>query len=145
MNYRLLLLLAIPGLLIALSRIFWISSSDESLYWIGLFIATPFAIARYCREKFFYHGFILGIAYSLLVLAFQLYFYDDFIILHAQDATVVKETEEFSEPFMADSPKVNLLIMIPLFGILKGLLLGFCSHIASFIIPNNDEIPETQA
>lgn len=144
MNIKVISALSILGIVLSVARIFWVSSSDETLYWIGIYVVAPFVIARFCQEKFFINGFVLAVLYSFFILIFQLYFYDEYVLRHASESVNSLQTEESYEGFLSDSPKMNMIISIPFYGILKGVLLGFCAHIASFIVDRKEDVPEVQ-
>ncbi|MBM2839935.1 MAG: hypothetical protein HW412_463 [Bacteroidetes bacterium] len=128
MNWKLIFQLSLLGLAMAIATVSWIPSNIEPFFWLVIFIICSYLIATKCEAKHFLHGFMVSIFNSIWITAIHVIFFDTYMANHPEMAQM-----NTSMP-MADSPRLMMVIMGPVFGAAFGLILGLFAFIASKII-----------
>jgi hypothetical protein len=125
MNYKLIFKLSLFGLAMAISTVYWISSSIEPAFWLVIFIISAYLIAKNCNQKYFLHGFLTSLVNCVWITAAHCILYTPYILNHPDEAGMMAHTP------MNINPRIMMLILGPLIGILSGLILGLFSFLAS--------------
>lgn len=123
MNTKLILALSLFGLGMAVGTVYFIPSNVEPFLWLAIFLVCAFLIAKQAPGKFFLHGFYVCLLNCVWITAAHILLYDTYIAGHPAEAAQ-----------MADSPlppRLMMLIVGPIIGVLSGLVLGFFSWLAS--------------
>lgn len=128
MNWSLIFKLSIFGLVMAFATVYFIPSGIEPLCWLAIFIICAYLIAKNCSSKYFLHGLFVSIVNSVWITAAHILLFDQYISNHAQEAAMM------SQMSIPGSPKLVMLMMGPLIGIMSGLILGLFAFIASKIV-----------
>jgi amino acid permease len=128
MNYRLIFRLSLFGLAMAIATVFWISSNVEPFFWLVIFSICAYTIALKSSRRYFLTGFWVSIANCIWITAAHLIFFQTYITNHPQEADMLSKMPA------PDSPRVMMLLMGPVIGILSGLVLGLFAYIASRIL-----------
>jgi uncharacterized membrane protein len=128
MNKRLIFQLSLFGLVMSIATVYWISSNIEPIFWLIIFIACAYYIAKKCSEKYFLHGFLVSLANSVWITTVHILLYDTYIANHPQEAAMMSSLP------MPSHPRLMMLITGPIFGVISGFVLGLFSFIASKII-----------
>jgi uncharacterized membrane protein len=112
----------------SIATVYWISSNIEPIFWLIIFIACAYYIAKKCSEKYFLHGFLVSLANSVWITTVHILLYDTYIANHPQEAAMMSSLP------MPSHPRLMMLITGPIFGVISGFVLGLFSFIASKII-----------
>lgn len=128
MNYRLIFRLSLFGLAMAIATVFWIPTKIEPLFWLVIFSICAYSIALKSSGKYFLTGFWVSIANCIWITAFHLIFFQTYIANHPQEADMLTKMP------VHDFPRLMMLLMGPVVGILSGLVLGLFAFIGSRIL-----------
>jgi uncharacterized membrane protein len=121
MNWKLIFQLSLFGLAMALATIAFIPEKFEFVFWIFIFIVCAYLIAKNCTGNYFLHGFLVSLVNSVWITAAHLIFRQSYLANHPQMAQMS------ASMFLAHHPRLQMLIMGPIFGAAFGLILGlFC-------------------
>jgi len=122
MNWKLIFQLSVFGLIMAFGTIALIPEKFEWIYWLVVFIFCAFVIAKRCTGKYFLHGFLLSLVNCVWVTLAHLLFYKTYTIHHADMA---------GPGALATHPRLWILIVGPISGVLSGLIQGLFAFILS--------------
>jgi hypothetical protein len=128
MNWKLISYLSLYGLVMAFATVFWVPTRIEPIFWLIIFIACAWLIAKKCDEHFFWHGFLVSLANSVWITCIHFSLFDAYMQNHPEMAQM-----NASLPAIL-SPRVWMLVMGPFYGAAFGLILGFFSWIASKLV-----------
>ena len=128
MNLKLIAQLSLFGLVMAIATVFWIPSTVEPVFWLASFIYFSYLIAKKVDEKYFLHGFLLGLANCVWITSGHILLYTSYAANH------VEEMKMMSGSPIADHPRINMLITGPIIGIASGIVIGLFVIIASKIL-----------
>jgi uncharacterized membrane protein len=128
MNTKLILQLSLFGLVMAVGTVYFIPSGIEPFLWLAIFLVCAYIIAKQCTSKYFLHGFMVSLANCVWVTSAHVLLYHSYIANHAKEAAMMATGP------MANHPRLMMLIMGPIVGVISGLVLGLFSWIASKII-----------
>jgi hypothetical protein len=123
MNWTLVLLLSLFGLVMAFATVFVIPSNVEPLFWLVIFIVCAYLIARRAPGRFFLHGLMVGIVNSLWITSAHVALFDTYVANHPQEARMLTK--------MPLAPKLMMTVTGPIVGVISGVILGLFALIAS--------------
>ncbi|SRR5260221_8485135 len=127
---RLILKLSLFGFGMAFATVWVIPSNIEPLFWLAVFAACAFLIARFAPGRYFLHGFLVSLVNSVGVTSAHVLFVGAYLAHHPQEAEMLKTMP------MPDSPRLMMMMTGPLVGIVSGLVLGGLSFLAAkFVKP----------
>jgi hypothetical protein len=129
MNWKLIFQLSVFGLIMAFATVFLIPERFEFVFWIAIFIFSAYIIAQRVRGKYFLHGFLLSLVNCVWITGAHIIFYSTYIANHPNMTKWAVQ-----HPFLPEHPRLAMLIMGPVVGIICGLILGLFSFIASLIV-----------
>jgi hypothetical protein len=127
-NWKLILQLSLFGLAMGLGTVFLIPSTIEPFCWLAIFCICAFLIAKDRRDRHFLHGLFLGIANSVWVTASHVLLFNQYVANHAQEMAMMR-----SMP-LPDSPRLMMLLMGPLIGVISGIVLGLFARVAGKLV-----------
>lgn len=125
MNWKVVLQASMFGLAMGLATVFLIPSRIEPLFWLLVFVVTAYLIARRCSGRYFVHGVLVGLANSVWVTASHVLLFDRYIANHPEEAAMMS-----SMP-MPDSPRLMMLLVGPIIGLISGAIIGLLAVIAA--------------
>ncbi len=128
MNWKLIFQLSVFGLIMAFATIFLIPQMVEPAFWLAIFVFCAYVIVQRVRSRYFLHGFFVSLVNSVWITAAHVLFYKTYAQHHPD---MVKMSEGMP---VSTHPRLLMLIMGPLFGIVLGLVLGFFCFIASILV-----------
>jgi hypothetical protein len=128
LNIKLVLLLSLFGLAMALGTVFVIPSNIEPVFWLAIFVVCAGLIAQRCSGKYFLHGLLVGLANCVWVTSFHILFFDSYLARHPQEAAMMKTMP------LPDSPRLMMLMMGPVVGVVSGIVLGLFALVAAKIL-----------
>jgi len=126
MNWRLIFLLSLFGLFMGIATVYFIPSSVEPFCWLIIFLLCAYLIAKNAPGKYFLHGFCLGLANCVWIIAAHILLFDSYASSHTAEIAMMHNM-----PYM---PKVMMLITGPFVGIASGLIIGLFSFIAGKLV-----------
>ncbi len=127
MNTRLIFLLSLFGLAMAFATVYWIPSTIEPVFWLLIFLVCAFAIAKQAPGQYFLHGFLVSIVNCIWITAAHIALADTYLPRHPQEVAMMAKMPSLS-------PRVMMLIIGPVIGIISGLVLGLFSLVASKLL-----------
>lgn len=128
MNWKLIIGLSLFGLAMAVATVFVIPSKIEPAFWLVIFIACAYLIAKNAPGKFFLHGFVLSLTNCVWITSAHILWFNTYIVNHPQEAAMSAQMP------MPAHPRLMMLIMGPVIGLISGLVLGLFAFIASKIV-----------
>ena len=138
MNWKLIFQLSMFGLAMGIATVFVIPSMIEPAFWLVIFLACAYLIARNCSSLRFLHGLLLGLVNSVWITGAHVLLFDSYIARHAQEEAMMK-----SMP-MPGSPRLMMLLTGPIVGLISGVVLGLFALIAGKLVKSSAE-PSGQA
>jgi hypothetical protein len=126
MNWKLIFQLSLFGLVMAFATVFWIPTSIEPAFWLIIFIVCAYLIAKRSPGKLFLHGLLVSLVNCVWITTVHVLFYDAYVANHPEMATM--------NAMMPDHPRLMMVLMGPVFGVLSGLVLGLFSFVAGKIL-----------
>lgn len=123
-NWRLVFGLSLFGLAMAITTIAVIPSQMEPVFWLVIFLFCANVIGRRAREHSFIHGLLVGIANSVWVTAAHVTFFHQYLAHHAREAAMMS-----SMP-MPDRPRLMMLLIGPMVGIISGVIIGLLALVS---------------
>jgi hypothetical protein len=130
MNWKLIFQLSLFGLAMGISTVYWIPSNIEPFFWLAIFIICAYLIARNCTGKYFLHGLFVSLVNCVWITGAHVILFRTYANNHP------KELEQMSNMFHSNHPRVMMLIIGPVIGLISGLVLGLFAFIASRIWKN---------
>ena len=125
MNWKLILQLSLFGLAMGIATVFVIPSNIEPFCWLAIFTVCAYIIATSVASRFFLHGVLVSIVNSVWITSAHVLLFDQYIANHPQEAAMMS-----SMP-MPDAPRLMMIVMGPVIGVVSGLVLGLFAFIAS--------------
>jgi len=129
MNWKIIFQLSVFGLIMAGATISLIPEKVEPIFWLFIFAFSAYIIAKAVGRRHFLHGFCVSLVNCIWITAAHMLFYSTYIANHPSVAKMSAE-----HPMLPTHPRLEMLIMGPIFGIIFGLILGLFCFIASFIV-----------
>jgi hypothetical protein len=129
MNWKLIFQLSVFGLIMAFATVFLIPETFEPFFWVAIFIFSAYVIVQRVRSKYFWHGFFVSLVNCVWITAAHIIFYSTYIASHPN---MVKMSQ--NHPFLPTHPRLAMLIMGPVVGIVCGLILGLLAFIGSLMV-----------
>jgi hypothetical protein len=127
MNGKLILSLSLFGLMMGVATVFVIPPNIEPFAWLAIFIFCALVIARREPSRPFVHGLLTSLVNSVWITAAHLALFDRYIAGHAREASMVA-----SAPF---APRIMMLMVGPVIGLVSGLVLGLFALAARKVVP----------
>src|SRR5262245_56119171 len=123
LNWKLIIRLSAFGLAMAIGTVWWIPSSIEPLLWLGIFVYCAYMVTQQAPGKYFLHGFLISLANCVWVTSAHVIFFSAYAANHPKEIEM--------NTMMPTHPRLMMLIMGPLIGIVSGLVLGLFCFIAA--------------
>jgi hypothetical protein len=128
LDFKLIVLLSLPGLFMAFATVFFIPSKIEPAFWLPIFIFCAVVIARAGVPKPFLHGFLVSLVNCVWITTAHILLVDTYLANHAEEAAMLKTMPS------PDSPRLMMAMTGPVVGIASGLVLGLFSFIAAKLV-----------
>jgi len=128
MNWKLIFSLSLFGLAMAIATVFVVPSKIEPAFWLLIFITCAYFIAKNAPGKYFGHGFVLSLANCVWITSAHVLLYTTYIANHPDEAAISAKMP------MPEHPRMMMLVMGPIIGIISGVVQGLFAFIASKIV-----------
>jgi hypothetical protein len=128
MNWKLIVQLSLFGLAMGLATVYFIPSTVEPFFWLGIFAVCAYVIATRCRGRYFLHGLMVSIVNSVWITTSHILLFDRYIASHAREAEMMK-----SMP-LPNSPRLMMACTGPVIGVVSGIVLGLFAVVASKLV-----------
>jgi uncharacterized membrane protein len=124
MNKSLIFRVSLLGLLMAVLTLF-ISARIERVLWLLIMILSAYFIAKNAPGRYFLHGFLTSLVNSVWVTGIHILFFNTYFQSHSEQFAAMSSTP------LSEHPRVMMLVVGPIIGIVSGLVLGLFSFIIS--------------
>jgi purine-cytosine permease-like protein len=128
LNFKLILQLSLFGLAMGVATVFVIPSNVEPVFWLIIFGVCAVVIARRCSSQHFLHGFMVSLANCVWITTTHIALCETYLERHPQEAAMMKNMP------LPDSPRLMMLMMGPVIGVVSGLVLGLFALIAGKLV-----------
>ena len=128
MNWKLILQLSMFGLAMGIATVYVIPSKIEPAFWLVIFLYCAYVIAKCAGGKNFLHGLLLGLANSVWITAAHFLLFDRYVASHAAEAAAMQNS------VMPFSPRVMMVVVGPVVGLLSGVILGLFALVAGKLV-----------
>lgn len=119
MNWKLILMLSLFGLLMGVASLFGWTRGIEPLLWFVIFILYAWWIAKNCTRLHFLHGFMASVVNGIWMGILQSVFY----------STYINHNPEILERFKTLPPGVNPRILMLVIGLIAGIIFGLVAGV----------------
>ena len=120
MNWKLVLVLALSGVLTGALTLFYIPARFEAIITTPLFIAMAYLIGRYAQVAYFLHGALLGVVHTFIVTAIHIFWVGVYFEHHTKEAAQFAKMSAES-----GATVVQAMMLMGLFSsVIAGLVLG---------------------
>jgi len=127
MNWKLVLQLSLFGLAMGIATVFAIPSNIEPLFWLAIFVVCASIISKQCRKLYFLHGLMVSMVNSVWVTSAHVLMFSFYRTGRTSEMTMMAGLP------MGDSPRLLMILMFPVVGIVSGLVLGLFSYAAHLL------------
>lgn len=137
MNWTLVVILSIPGLMMGLLSVMGHTRGIEPYLWLLLALFAALIVARTAEARYFLHGLCVGLAWGVL----------NGVVASAMFATYARHNPETMQRFGSGGaplpPQALFLASAPVIGLATGVVLGLLCLGASQIIRPAPRPPAT--
>ena len=126
MNWKLIFGLSLFGLAMGIATVYVILSNIEPLFWLVIFLICAAIIALRAPGKYFLHGLMVSIVNSVWITAAHVLLFDRYIASHAKEAAMMTS--------MPAPPRLMMVVMGPIIGVVSGVVLGLFALVAHKLI-----------
>jgi len=128
MNGKLILQLSMFGLIMGVATVFFIPSTIEPACWLVVFLISAYAIARYGTGSPFLLGVLVGLANCVWVTAAHVMLFQSYLPRHP------REVQMMASMPLPTHPRLMMLLMGPVIGLISGVILGAFALAASRLV-----------
>lgn len=128
MDWKLIFGLSLFGMAMAIATVYIIPSNIEPAFWLVIFLLCAFLIARSRPNRYFLHGLLVGIVNSVWVTTAHMVFFPQYIANHPKEAAMMS-----SMP-LPNSPRLMMVCVGPIVGIISGAVIGLFAYVAGKLI-----------
>jgi hypothetical protein len=128
MNWRLISQLSLFGLAMGIATVFVVQSNVEPIYWLVIFLISSYLIATRAPSRYFLHGVWVGLANSVWVTGSHLLLFHQYVANHPREVAMMT-----SMP-LKTHPRLMMLIMGPIIGLISGMVLGLFAIVARKLV-----------
>ena len=125
MNWKLIFSLSLFGLFMAVGTVYFIPSNIEPFFWIAILLIDAFLIAKLAAGKYFMHGFLTCLGNCFWVTSAHILLFSTYVAGHADEMKMMADGP------LGTHPRIMMLIVGPIIGIVTGVILGLLSIGAS--------------
>jgi len=130
MNWKIIFQLSAFGLIMACATVALIPEKFEPFFWLVIFGFCAYVIAKVCPGKYFLHGFLVSMVNCIWITGIHVIFRETYVAHHPQMASM----SVGMPPYLAIHPRLAMVLMGPIFGVMFGIILGLFSIVASKLV-----------
>jgi hypothetical protein len=108
--------------------VYFIPSNIEPFFWLAIFIVCAFIIAKRAPGRHFLHGLALGLVNCVWVTAAHVGLFATYIANHPREANMMMNMP------LPTHPRLMMLIIGPVVGVISGVVIGVFAWIASKLV-----------
>lgn len=116
----------------AILTVFLIPFYMDIFFWIPIFLICAYIIAKKAYDSYFLHGLWTGIAIFLWVTLIHVLLFTKYIFANGPMVGILSKLPKIA------SPRVMLIIYLPLLGVACGIIIGLLSVLASKFVQRKD-------
>jgi len=135
MNWKLIFLLSLFGLAMGIATVFVIPPTIEPGFWLVIFAICAYLLARRRPGLLFPHGLLIGLVNSVWITAAHVIFFDRYLAGHPREAAMMQS------PTLPTSPKMMMVLVGPIVGLLSGIILGLFAMLAGKLVRSRPSHP----
>ena len=128
MNWKLIFSLSLFGLAMAFGTVYVIASNVEPIFWAAILLVCALVIAKRAPRSYFLHGLMVGIVNSVWVTGTHVFLFARYVAGHHREAAMMA-----SMP-LPTHPRVMMLIVGPVIGVISGAILGILALALSKLV-----------
>lgn len=132
MNWKLIFQLSFFGLAMGTATVFVIPSNIEPFVWLVIFGICAYFIAKGTPSRRFLHGLLVSLVNSVWITTLHVLMVSRYLEGHPQEVAMLQTT-----PF-AHHPRVMMLLMGPIVGVVSGLILGLFAWVAGKLVQSKN-------
>lgn len=130
MNWKLIGLLSLTGVLMGVVTVYYIPTKYESLLGTPVYLLCAYVLARYAEGRFFAHGFLIGVINTAIVTLFHILMQGVYLAHHAPDAAKFAKIHAES-----GATVTQVMLMLGFFAaLLSGLVCGLLTSAGDKIL-----------
>lgn len=118
MNWKLIAQLSLFGLVMGIATVYVIPSSIEPFFWIAIMLISAYFIATRTPGAFVLHGVAVGIANSVWITACHVLLFSSYASRHVPEMAMMTTMP------LPTHPRLMMLLVGPLIGVVSGVVLG---------------------
>lgn len=115
------------GIAMGIATVFVIPSNFEPLFWLAIFVVCAAIISKRCKRLFFLNGLMVSIVNSVWITSAHVLLFSEYSARHSA------EIEMMARLPMGDSPRLLMILLFPVSGIVFGLIMGLFSYAAHLL------------
>ena|SRR5450631_2769425 len=129
MNWKLIFLLSLFGLGMAFATVYWIPTKVEPGLWLVIFVICARLISKFAPGKYFLHGFLVSMVNSVWITTVHFFLFTAYLANRPE----MLDMNTRMPASMANHPRLVMVLMGPVFGVMFGLILGLFAFLATKI------------
>ena len=134
MNWRLIFQLSLFGLAMGIATVFVIPSNVEPIFWLAIFVVCAYVIAKQAPGRHFVHGLLVSLVNSVWVTGAHVLLFQQYVDRHPQEVAMMS-----SMP-LPTHPRLLMLCMGPIIGLVFGLVLGLFAFVAGKFVGRGNAV-----
>ncbi|MDQ2921552.1 MAG: hypothetical protein M3R52_08085 [Acidobacteriota bacterium] len=128
MNWKLIFLLSLFGVAMGVASLFGFTRGIEPLSWLLIFLLYAWWIAKNAPGKYFLHGFLVSVLNGIWISIIHCAFFSLYVKNNPE------MLEGFSKLPASLSPRLMMLIIGPIVGVLFGVVAGLFALVGAKIV-----------
>jgi hypothetical protein len=128
MHWKAIIILSGFGVAMSSASIFGLIGGNEALFWLIGGMVSAIWLALRVPDKHFVHGLVVGILWGLITALIQVAFFQTYLANNPERAKQMQQVPA------SLNPRVFILMLAPIIGVVTGLILGALSWIVAKVI-----------
>lgn len=139
MNWRLILLLTLFGIVLAFAGVFGLPGRYEAIIWLIVFIIYAVIIVRKTTGKYFLHAFLISIMNGVWVGIIHAAFISTYLANHRVIRGIYKTIP------LSYHRRIMTVIMGLALGVIMGVIAGLIAYAAEKTMKKKESAPQPQS
>ena len=130
MNWRLIFMLSLLGLVMGVATVYFIPSNIEPLFWLACWIFWAYMIATRAGGRYFLHGIATGVASTVWIIAAHVALFQSYVTNHPQEMAAMQTM------WLPTHPRQAMTLNSIIIGVVAGAIVGLLAMlIRRFVRP----------